>query len=58
MHRFSEPFTREQMVLPIVQFDSFDVPIESTIRPIFDALWNAARDGPTKDYTDSGDLID
>jgi hypothetical protein len=58
MPRFSERFTRDQMVLPVVQFDAFDLPVASTIRPIFDALWNAAGWPRCKDYTDSGDLMD
>jgi hypothetical protein len=40
--RYSERITRDPMVLPTVQFDSFDTPVATKLQPVFDALWNAA----------------
>jgi hypothetical protein len=45
------------MVLPTVQFDSFDTPVATKLQPVFDALWNAAGWPRCMDYNDSGDWV-
>ena len=55
--RYSERITRDPMVLPIVQFDSFDLPVATKLQPVFDALWNGAGWPRCMGYSDAGDWV-
>lgn len=55
-HRMSrsEPIDQSRLVVPEVMFDSYTVGIASTLRPVFDALWNAGGYSGSPNYDQAG----
>jgi hypothetical protein len=55
-HGAGQPFSRDPMILPDVRVDDFAVPAARIVKPILDALWQAAGYPRSLDYDDQGEL--
>lgn len=58
--RFNEghPIDRDALLLPEVMVEDLDANISHTVRPIFDALWNAAGWSQSINFDDEGNWVD
>jgi hypothetical protein len=48
------PIDRDNLILPDVSIESFDIVPEQVMRPVFDAVWNAAGWSGSKNYDEEG----
>jgi hypothetical protein len=54
----AKPIDRDVLILPEIVVDNFEVDSAETMRPIFDAIWNASGWSRSLNYDDEGKWLD